>query len=74
MSHSVGPILHPSHLSTSPQIIRDIMTGTFPAIPDLGFLVVDVRDVARVRKGIKGNEYIYISDYQDDYECERTKE
>jgi hypothetical protein len=34
-------------VSGSPQIIRDLMSGVFPLIPDLDLVAVDVRDVAR---------------------------
>ena len=41
----IGPSLSPS-LNTSNEIIRDIMSGVYPAIMDLNWGVVDVRDVA----------------------------
>ncbi|ARM31271.1 SDR family oxidoreductase [Prosthecochloris sp. HL-130-GSB] len=42
----IGPSLTPS-LNTSNQIIRDIVTGVYPAIMDINWGFVDVRDVAR---------------------------
>ncbi|EGD83125.1 dihydroflavonol reductase [Salpingoeca rosetta] len=41
-----GPLLAPHHLTSSPQIIADLMTGKFPMVPQLSFPSVDVRDVA----------------------------
>ena len=41
----IGPSLCPS-LNTSNQIIRDLLTGVYPALFNLSFGFVDVRDVA----------------------------
>lgn len=41
----LGPIMSPD-FSTSLQAVKKLMDGSFPAAPDLGFCVVDVRDVA----------------------------
>lgn len=41
----LGPILSPD-FSTSLEAVKKMMDGSFPGAPDLGFCVVDVRDVA----------------------------
>lgn len=41
----LGPVLSRGH-GTSVDIIRQIMTGQIPAIPNIGMNIVDVRDVA----------------------------
>ncbi len=41
----LGPIID-SHLPTSVEILRYLLTGKYPAVPRVGFPVVDVRDVA----------------------------
>jgi dihydroflavonol-4-reductase len=41
----LGPILSPD-FSTSIEAVKKMMDGSFPGAPDLGFCVVDVRDVA----------------------------
>lgn len=43
----MGPILGPD-LSTSVEVIRMMLSGALPAIPRVGFSVVDVRDVAEL--------------------------
>jgi nucleoside-diphosphate-sugar epimerase len=42
----LGPILAPDHVRTSVDIVRSLMRGDFPGVPNLFFDVVDVRDVA----------------------------
>ncbi|MEM6266900.1 MAG: NAD-dependent epimerase/dehydratase family protein [Pseudomonadota bacterium] len=42
----LGPVVN-DDLSTSIEMVRKFMVGEIPAIPDVGFGVVDVRDVAR---------------------------
>jgi len=42
----LGPVLAKVHGRSSPAVLRDVLNGKFPAIPDLRFGVVDVRDVA----------------------------
>ena len=42
-----GPLLNATHISGSPQLVRDLMTGTFPLVPAFSFGTVDVREVAR---------------------------
>ncbi len=42
----LGPVLAKVHVRSSPAIIRDLMAGKFPMIPNFRFGVVDVRDVA----------------------------
>lgn len=41
----MGPILGPD-LSTSVEIVRMMLSGALPAVPRVGFAVIDVRDVA----------------------------
>jgi nucleoside-diphosphate-sugar epimerase len=41
----LGPVLS-SDFSTSLEAVKKLMDGSFPGSPDLGFCVVDVRDVA----------------------------
>jgi len=41
----MGPILGPD-LSTSVEVVRMMLAGALPALPRVGFAVVDVRDVA----------------------------
>jgi dihydroflavonol-4-reductase len=43
----LGPVLG-SDVSTSPEVIKKFMDGTLPALPRIGFNVVDVRDVAKL--------------------------
>lgn len=43
----LGPILSPD-FSTSIEAVKKMMDGSFPGAPDLGFCVVDVRDVADI--------------------------
>jgi dihydroflavonol-4-reductase len=42
----LGPVRARIHLRTSPALVRDLLSGRFPAAPNLAFGVVDVRDVA----------------------------
>jgi dihydroflavonol-4-reductase len=42
-----GPVLARAHLKTSPNIVFDMLTGTFPGCPRMIFNVVDVREVAQ---------------------------
>lgn len=41
----LGPLYSKKHLRASPSVVRDLLTGTFPAVPKLHFGVVDGRDV-----------------------------
>ncbi|MXO60053.1 NAD-dependent epimerase/dehydratase family protein [Altererythrobacter salegens] len=41
-----GPV-HDADLSTSVQVVKKMLEGRFPALPDMGMSVSDVRDVAR---------------------------
>ncbi|KPP81860.1 MAG: NAD-dependent epimerase/dehydratase family protein [Erythrobacter sp.] len=41
----LGPV-HDEDLSTSIELVRKLLTGEIPALPDAGFGIVDVRDVA----------------------------
>ena len=51
-----GPLLSPTHVSGSPQIIRDFLTGVFPLIPDMSLPDVDIRDVARAHVAVMVDE------------------
>lgn len=42
----LGPILTKDHARSSPSVMRDLMTGKFPMVPNFNFGTVDVRDVA----------------------------
>ena len=42
----LGPVAS-DDLSTSIELVRKLMTGEVPAIPNVGFGIIDVRDVAR---------------------------
>ena len=42
----MGPILTKEHARSSPSVIRDLLTGKFPMVPNFNFGIVDVRDVA----------------------------
>ena len=43
----MGPVMSKAHLRSSPALLRDLLTGKFPAAPSFHFGIVDVRDVAR---------------------------
>ena len=43
-----GPILNKNFQGASASLINNLITGKFPALPDLYFTVVDVRDVAKL--------------------------
>lgn len=45
-AYVIGPVYTETHLRSSPGIVRDLLTGTFPMCPQLSFGVVDVREVA----------------------------
>lgn len=42
----LGPVVN-DDLSTSIELVRKLMTGEIPALPEVGFGIIDVRDVAR---------------------------
>ena len=42
----MGPIFTKAHARSSPSVIRDLLTGKFPMVPNFNFGIVDVRDVA----------------------------
>lgn len=42
----LGPVVN-DDLSTSIELVRKMMTGEIPALPEVGFGIIDVRDVAR---------------------------
>lgn len=45
-TYVLGPVEARVHLRTSPSLIRQVLAGKLPAIPNLFFNLVDVRDVA----------------------------
>ncbi|MEM7449001.1 MAG: NAD-dependent epimerase/dehydratase family protein [Myxococcota bacterium] len=45
-SFVLGPLHSKTHLRSSPVLVRQLLRGSLPAIPDLIFGFVDVRDVA----------------------------
>ena len=45
----LGPVVN-DDLSTSIALVEKLMTGEIPAIPDVGFGIVDVRDVAKAHR------------------------
>ncbi|PRY41609.1 dihydroflavonol-4-reductase [Umezawaea tangerina] len=59
----LGPLLHPD-ARTSVELIRRIMRGGLPALPTIGWNIVDVRDLARLHRlametpEAAGNRYI----------------
>jgi dihydroflavonol-4-reductase len=62
-----GPVLAKVHVRSSPSIVRDLMRGKFKGCPNLGFGVVDVRDVVKalangVEAGGKTGRYILHSE------------
>jgi len=42
----LGPVMTAQHLRTSTAILHELMKGKWPAVPDLHFQVIDVRDLA----------------------------
>ncbi len=42
----LGPVWTDAHVRSSPSVVRDLLTGTFPAAPRFCFAMVDGRDVA----------------------------
>ena len=59
----LGPLLH-ARANVSVEIVRLLLTRAMPAVPRLGFTVVDVRDVAALHRlamttpAAAGNRYI----------------
>jgi dihydroflavonol-4-reductase len=60
----IGPSLSPTECNQSHQVFKDIISGTFPAILNFSWALVDVRDVARAhllaiqtRKTFPKNDY-----------------
>lgn len=51
----LGPLRTRMHVRTSPDVIRALLRGDFPGVPDLHFGVVDVRDVAEAHLRALGN-------------------
>lgn len=64
----IGPALTKVHLRSSPSVIRDLMRGAFKGAPNLGFGLVDVRDVTKalingVEAGDKSGRYILHNEF-----------
>lgn len=60
----IGPAYARVHLRSSVSVIRDLMRGTFKGAPNLGFGLVDVRDVATalvdgVERGVTGRHIMF---------------
>jgi nucleoside-diphosphate-sugar epimerase len=53
-SYVIGPSLKPTSVNPSNEIFQKIMTREIPAIINLAFPQVDVRDVARAHISIDG--------------------
>jgi len=51
-----GPVMTKVHCRTSPSVVRSLMQGRFPGVPDLHFYLVDVRDVARAHLAAMNHE------------------
>jgi dihydroflavonol-4-reductase len=45
-TYVLGPLYARDHLRSSPVLVRDLLTGKFPLVPNFHFGIVDVRDVA----------------------------
>lgn len=52
----LGPVYTETHCRSSPTVLRDLMTGKFPLIPNFHFGVVDVREVAKAHVAALENE------------------
>ncbi|QLY29139.1 aldehyde reductase [Nocardia huaxiensis] len=65
----LGPIQHGSGLSTSADVIRILLAREMPALPNIGFSTVDVRDVATAHRlamelpQAAGNRYIVAGEH-----------
>lgn len=63
-----GPVMN-SVCGTSGEVVRRLMTRDLPACPEIGWALVDVRDVARAHRlametpGAAGNRYIAAGDH-----------
>jgi dihydroflavonol-4-reductase len=64
----LGPLLH-AERTTSTEVVRRILAHDMPAVPRIGFSVVDVRDLATAHRlametpGAAGNRYIAAGEY-----------
>ena len=69
----LGPIYTRVHKRSSPAVIVDLLSGKYPAVPDLRLCVVDVRDVAEAHvlaletesasgRHILANDYVSLRD------------
>lgn len=69
----IGPLIDPD-TSASHEVVRRLLSGEVPGIPDIGFSLVDVRDVAAAHvaalsaDGAPGNRYICVTNYLDYFE------
>jgi nucleoside-diphosphate-sugar epimerase len=72
----LGPILTEDH-GTSNEVIRKMMCRELPGLPNLGFMVVDVRDVAHAHilamtaPGAVGKRFVCASEFVSIYEIAR---
>ena len=63
-----GPPLIKAHAKASPLIVRDILAGTRPGVPNMHLGIVDVRDVAAVhvqamQRSTATGRYILVADH-----------
>ncbi|MEH6525056.1 MAG: NAD-dependent epimerase/dehydratase family protein [Sneathiella sp.] len=69
----LGPLIDPD-TSASHEVVRRLLSGQVPGIPDIGFSLVDVRDVAAAHVAAltatdaPGNRYICVTGYMDYYD------
>ncbi|USG60349.1 aldehyde reductase [Sneathiella marina] len=69
----LGPLIDPD-TSASHEVVRRLLSGQVPGIPDIGFSLVDVRDVAVAHVAAltadeaPGNRYICVTGYRDYYD------
>lgn len=69
----VGPLID-QNTSASHEVVRRLLSGEVPGIPDIGFSLVDVRDVAAAHVAAltapeaAGNRYICVTGFMDYYE------
>jgi nucleoside-diphosphate-sugar epimerase len=66
----LGPLIDPD-TSASHEVVRRLLSGQVPGIPDIGFSLVDVRDVAAAHVAAltapeaPGNRYICVTGFMD---------
>lgn len=72
----LGPLIDPD-TSASHEVVRRLLSGEVPGIPDIGFSLVDVRDVAAAHVAAltaadaPENRYICVTGYMDYYDIAR---